>query len=102
MTPTEQMLWSALRDRRARGLKFRRQHPVDNFVLDFYNAEHRLGIEIDGGVHASPEQRERDASREAILLAKGIRLVRIPARLVERDMEAALESIRAAIASFSP
>lgn len=102
MTPTEELLWAALRDRRAGGLKFRRQHPVENFVLDFYCAEHRLGVEIDGGVHANPEQRERDASREAILLAKGIRLIRIPAGLVERDIEAALERIRTAIASPSP
>lgn len=102
MTRSEEFLWAALRDRRSSGLKFRRQHPVDNFVLDFYCAEHRLGVEIDGGVHANPEQRERDASREDILRAKGIRLVRIPAGLVERDIEAVVELIRAATAPPSP
>jgi len=102
MTRSEELPWAVLRDRRSGGLKFRRQHPVENFVLDFYCAEQRLGVEIDGGAHANAEQRERDASRQDILRAKGIRLVRIPAGLVERDLDAALERIHAAIAAPSP
>ena len=97
MTPTESQLWRALRNRRLRGYKFRRQHPVANFVLDFYSAEHRLAIEIDGAVHGNPEQRMRDQSREDLLRERGIRFLRIPAWRVERDLPGVLEEIAAAL-----
>jgi very-short-patch-repair endonuclease len=60
------------------GLKFRRQHPVAGFVLDFYCAELRLAIELDGCVHDDPQQRARDAERTRRLEALRIRVVRIP------------------------
>jgi very-short-patch-repair endonuclease len=61
MTPAEQILWDRLRGRRFQGLKFRRQHPLGRFIVDFYCAEHRLVIELDGGIHR--HQQEYDQAR---------------------------------------
>jgi len=60
-TPAEALLWGHLRNRRLKGLKFRRQHPVGRFVADFYCAQHRLIVELDGAVHQ--RQREYDDLR---------------------------------------
>lgn len=61
MTPAERVLWDRLRNRRFLGLKFRRQHPLGRFIADFYCAEHRLVIELDGDVHLA--RREYDQAR---------------------------------------
>ena len=49
MTPSEKVLWNAIRKRKLRGLKFLRQHPIGASVVDFYCHERRLAIEVDGG-----------------------------------------------------
>ena len=100
-TPTEALLWGALRDRRLDGLKFRRQHAVGRFVLDFYCHELRLAVEVDGGIHVAPENRASDAARQAELEATGIRFVRIRANLVETNLTRAVEQIRSHIADFN-
>ncbi len=94
MTPTEAALWERLRNHRLDGLQFRRQHPVNQFVVDFYCHQHRLAIEVDGGVHADAEQREKDADRQSILESAGITFLRIPAGYIADDIDGALESIR--------
>jgi very-short-patch-repair endonuclease len=63
-------------------LKFRRQHPVGKFVLDFYCESLRVAIEVDGGIHRDPEQRVADLDRQAVLENLSIRFIRIPAQLV--------------------
>lgn len=93
-TAAEELLWQALRARRLRGLKFRRQHPVGPFVLDFCCVECRLGIELDGAVHAGQEA--RDAERSAILADAGYRILRIPNDAVRHDLDAVLCAIHAA------
>ncbi|MDB4948689.1 MAG: hypothetical protein JWM27_1338 [Gemmatimonadetes bacterium] len=90
-TPAERVLWDALRDRQVDGLRFRRQHPVDRFVLDFYCPSVRLVIELDGGIHA--EQLERDAARDAALRALGCHVIRIPNEAVFRNLPAVLRRI---------
>ena len=55
-TPQEQKLWQRLRNKQLYGLKFRRQHPIHRFILDFYCHQHGLVVEIDGHGHANPEQ----------------------------------------------
>jgi very-short-patch-repair endonuclease len=59
------------------GLKFRRQHPVAHFVVDFYCAELKLAIELDGAHHETPDQVAYDAARTAVLEALGVRVLRI-------------------------
>ena len=101
MTPAEKLLWEELRGRRFRGLKFRRQHPIGCFVVDFYCPEKKLVVEVDGGVHSSPSQAVADVEREEWLAALGLRFVRIPNDLVLSDIRAALQAITSAV-SDSP
>ena len=75
-TDAEQRLWLLLRDRRFRGLKFRRQHPVAPYVLDYYCDELKLAIELDGGQHAENLQARRDEQRTAALAGHGITVLR--------------------------
>ena len=99
-TPAEVLLWEALRNRRLDGLKFRRQHPVGPFVLDFCCPDRRLGIELDGAVHAT--QREQDRARESLLMEAGYRVLRFPNAAVHDDLSAVVEAIRAAAMSQPP
>ncbi len=94
-TSSEHLLWGALRDRRLDGHKFRRQHPVGAFILDFYCAEAGLAVEVDGGVHATTAA--ADAERQQWLEAQGIRFLRLTARLVEGNLSLALCAIRMAL-----
>jgi very-short-patch-repair endonuclease len=93
-TAVEAMLWHAIRDRQLEELKFRRQHPIGPFVVDFCCAERRLVIELDGAVHAT--QREDDAAREALLTAAGYHVLRFRNEEVRDDLPAVLATIRAA------
>jgi very-short-patch-repair endonuclease len=93
-TTAEDLLWEALRDRQLKGLKFRRQHPVGPFVIDFCCAGRRLAVELDGGVHAN--QRDEDAEREAVLTAAGYRVLRFPNEAVRDRMGEGLSAISAA------
>ena len=76
MTEAEKHFWRFARDKKFNQIKFRRQHPVDSFVLDFYWAEKKLAIEIDGGIHLKKEIRENDAERSRILYDAGITVIR--------------------------
>jgi very-short-patch-repair endonuclease len=80
-------LWQLLRVRRLGGAKFRRQHPVGPYVLDFYCPAARLAIEVDGGQHFAPEGRAQDAVRTDYLKARRIRVLRFTDReaLLERE-----------------
>jgi len=95
-TEAEKAAWHLLRDRRA-GAKFRRQCRIENWVLDFYCFEHRLAIELDGGVHSQPGQMRRDAAKEDYLRTLGISLFRIPNGLVLEDPEGFVGKVRQAI-----
>jgi very-short-patch-repair endonuclease len=80
------------------GVRVRRQHVVYPFICDFYVAAYRLVVEVDGGVHDSAEARVRDAWRDAELArVYGVRVLRIDAELVERDVYAAMAIVRAAL-----
>ena len=75
-TEAEQKLWSLLRNRQLKGKKFRRQHAVANYVVDFYCNECKLAIELDGNFHADAEAKEYDAARTALLKELGINVLR--------------------------
>ena len=83
-TLPEGLLWQELRARRS-GLKFRRQHPVGPFVIDFYCAQAKLGFEIDGIAHDMGDRPDLDLQRDTFLQANGIDIVRIPASEVLAD-----------------
>ena len=91
-TKTEVILWEKLRNRKL-GIKFRRQHPVDMYILDFYAPIVFLAIELDGSVHSSKEDKEYDETRSHYLESKGIRLIRFWNSEVEKDIESVLYKI---------
>jgi len=77
-TEAEDVLWKVVRNRGLEGAKFRRQHPVGGFVLDFYCEEARLGIELDGGSHRGAPASQRDQERSRILAEQhGIQVIRL-------------------------
>lgn len=71
-TWAEKKLWAILRDRRFSDYKFRRQHEMGGHVLDFYCAEARYNLELDGGQHGFPEQQANDAARDAYLKSRNV------------------------------
>jgi very-short-patch-repair endonuclease len=95
LTPAEGKVWKAVR-RQQLGFKFRRQHPLGRFIADFFCAECRLVIEIDGDGHAEPGQAAYDVDRTGALLNLGCRVIRFGARQVETELPAVLEVIRRA------
>ena len=97
-TSTERLLWDLLRDRRLKGLKFRRQVPLGPYVADFLCLRHRLVIEADGPLHDV----ERDAVRDAWLMSQNFRVLRFSNDLVHRDRASVFAAILEAIATPSP
>jgi very-short-patch-repair endonuclease len=92
-TDAEILLWKHLRGRGLEGLKFRRQHPCGPFILDFYCAEQRVAIELDGGQHYEPGAQAYDERRTTYLQLQGITVLRFPTDLVFRELTAVLECI---------
>jgi very-short-patch-repair endonuclease len=75
-TDAERQMWSLRRGRRLGGFKFRRQHPIGGYIIDFYCDAAGLGVELDGGQHGEEEQMKHDAKRAAYLATRGIRIIR--------------------------
>lgn len=94
-TSSEDRLWQALRDRRLDGLKFRRQHSIGSFVVDFYCFEARLAVEVDGPIHRLSA--EADTGREEILRARGVRMIRFTNAQVAGDLDGVLAALAAAV-----
>jgi len=92
MSLPEALLWQRLRGSPG-GVAFRKQHPIDPYVADFYCSAAKLVIELDGIAHDRGERPRRDEKRDAFLRGRGYRLVRIPAAEVLRDPDAVAESI---------
>ena len=89
-TDAERRLWSALRDRRLRGYRFRRQHPIGDFIADFACTRHCLIVEADGGQHAD---NEADHRRTAWLEAEGWRVLRFWNNDVLANTDGVIETI---------
>jgi len=96
-TKAEAVLWEELRNRRLGGFKFRRQHPYEVFILDFYCIEAKLGIEVDGADHQGEENQEYDKDRTEILGEEGIKIIRFWNSEVKGDLEGVVEKILAAV-----
>lgn len=98
-TPAEQVLWEMLHSRQFLGFKFRRQHQVGDYILDFYCHEARLGVELDGSIHK--KRIEKDKKRDAYLKSQGIQVVRIPNDTLLHETASALEQIASLLTSPS-
>lgn len=99
MSLPEVLLWRALR-REALGVKFRRQHPLPPYILDFYCPAAKLVVEVDGESHAA--RQDHDRRRDAFLRAKGLTVLRISAREVLADPDRAAEAIIASTLPLHP
>ena len=99
MTDAERKLWQYLRGNQL-GVKFRRQHPFENYILDFVCLPLALIIEVDGGQHM--ERVERDAKRTALLEAAGFRVLRFWNNQVLNELDAVVEMIRVTIETHPP
>jgi cyclase len=75
-------------------MKFRRQHPISQFIVDFYCAEIKLVIELDGGYHDHPEIKEYDEGREFILKELGLTVMRFTNNEVDSDIQTVLKKIK--------
>jgi very-short-patch-repair endonuclease len=93
MTDAEQLLWSSLRRKQLGGYRFRRQHPIDRFVLDFYCSEVKLAIELDGGQHNEPDAIVYDHERTVLLKEYGIQIVRFWNHEILSNLEGVLQII---------
>ena len=91
-TPAEATLWHALRNRRL-SYKLRRQHPIDRFIVDFYCAEAKLCVEVDGDSHLEPAQQEYDAARTTYLEKLGYQVIRFTNHDVRRSIYTVLDEI---------
>ena len=74
-TMAERVLWKKLKDRNLFNVKFRRQHPIDMFIVDFYCHEKKLVIELDGEIHELKEHKEYDISRQSALENLGLTVI---------------------------
>ena len=90
-TPTDEILWECLRDRRFLNTKFRRQHNIGQFIADFYCHPARLVIELDGEIHQS--QQIEDANRDEWMESQGLKVLRFGNDEVLDDLEGVLGMI---------
>ena len=93
LTPAEKILWAKLRSKQFQAHTFRRQHGIGPFIVDFYCAEKRLVIEVDGDVHANSTNLKKDIERERYLRAIGLVIVRYTNDEVLNNLDGVLEDL---------
>jgi very-short-patch-repair endonuclease len=96
-TSAEARLWQALRNRRLARWKFRRQHSIDRYVVDFVTLDGKLIVEVDGVTHSHPSEVKRDKARSAVLEACGFHIVRVSNIDVYDNLEGVLEMIESSL-----
>lgn len=94
MTEPEALLWERLRKKQMMGYRFRRQHPISQYIADFYCHPLKLIIEVDGGYHSSKEQQSLDLARTEDLENLGLRVIRFTNTEVIEQVEIVLGRIR--------
>jgi len=98
-TSAEAKLWQALRNRRLARWKFRRQHSIDRYVVDFVTLDGKLIVEVDGVTHAEPPELARDAARTKVLETCGFLVVRVSNIDVYDNLEGVMEMIESTLRS---
>jgi very-short-patch-repair endonuclease len=92
-TKVEEVLWWYLRDRKM-GVKFRRQHSLSGYILDFYCADKKIIIELDGEIHDAKEEKEYDVIRDKYFKGLGYIILRFKNREIENELEKILDDIQ--------
>ncbi len=87
MTLAEKVLWKVLNNKKDFPARWKRQHPVDIFILDFYCHKYKLSIEVDGEIHEDDDIGEHDAGREHDITKLGIKIIRITNKEVFENIE---------------
>jgi very-short-patch-repair endonuclease len=93
LTESEMILWEQLRDRRLKGYKFRRQHPIASYIVDFYCHECKLVIEVDGEIHQHHDNAEYDKGRTCELESLGLSIIRFTNKEVQENRSQVLNKI---------
>jgi very-short-patch-repair endonuclease len=93
-TDAEKLLWRYLRAKQLGKVKFRRQQPIGQYIVDFVCFSHKLVIELDGGQHAQPNEQVNDQQRDAWLKAQGFKVVRFWNSDVLSNIEGVMEMIQ--------
>ena len=93
-TKAEKLLWEKLRNNQLEGLKFRRQHPVNIYIADFYCHKFKLIIELDGDYHNQEEQKQKEEVRTEVLRLNGLKIIRFKNEEVEQDINQVLTTIK--------
>ncbi len=93
-TNAEKFVWSLLRNRKVMGLKSRRQHQIGLYIVDFYCHELKLVLELDGGIHLTIKQREKDKIRDEYLKSEGFKIYRFANRIALDNPEVILQTIK--------
>ncbi len=102
MTYSEKRLWAELINKKLLGFKFRRQHPLNKFIVDFYCHELKLVIEVDGSVHEGLDAQEYDEGRTFEIQEFGIQVLRFGNEEVDRDVEGVVLRIKEFIRRRTP
>ncbi len=102
MTTAEKALWNILKDRRLFKVRFRRQHPVDIFILDFYCHALKLAIEVDGGIHLKRDVKEYDDGRTHDIEKFGIKILRFTNEQILNSMDEVQMTILNLINDLTP
>ena len=102
MTKAEAVLWKKLRDRNVFSIKFRRQHPVYNFIVDFYYHEYKLVIEVDGEIHNDEIASRYDLGRTEVLNNFGLKVIRFTNNQILYSLDSVIEKIQREIAKRTP
>lgn len=92
-TIAEQILWECLRNKKLKGYKFRRQHPISKYIVDFYCAEKKLAVELDGKIHNKTDVMENDKLRTNALKDTGVRVIRFKNREIISSLETVLNKL---------
>ncbi|SPP64912.1 endonuclease domain-containing protein [Nitrospira lenta] len=101
MTGPEKQLWLQLRSRQLQGLKFRRQHGIGPYIVDFYCPERSLVLEIDGDSHAGTEQILKDQERDSYLNSLGLQVIRYLNGDVTNNLAGVLEDLQKQLSAHS-
>jgi|SRR5690625_2134173 len=101
LTSAEAFLWTHLQDRQLENRKFRRQHSILNYVVDFYCAEEKLIVELDGEVHMNPTAEEQDRNRDEELESMGFTILRFENKMVFDNLDSVLKEISDQFKSYN-
>jgi very-short-patch-repair endonuclease len=93
-TEAEKILWAKLNKNQIYGLQFRRQHPINIFIADFYCVRIKLLIEVDGSIHEIAEYQEHDQGRSEILTDFGITVIRFSNKQIIEEIDSTVEQIK--------